>query len=94
MNHCMSGKSERIKTQIADKDHFSFAVVGNINNFSNIFHKQIIPALNQSDHDFVVSAGNAVSGGAEENYRSLLNMLADLQMPKGSDTEVSPQINE
>lgn len=72
---------ETIKQQLANKNAFSFAVVGNINNSSSIFHRQFIPALNQSDHDFVISAGNAVSSGAEENYRSLLSMMNDLNKP-------------
>ncbi|MDT8310380.1 MAG: glycosyltransferase [Methylophaga sp.] len=72
---------EKIQNNIADKDHYAFAVVGNINNSSSIFQKQIIPALNQSEFDFVVSAGNAVSSGAEENYRSLLNMMPNLNKP-------------
>lgn len=72
---------EQIQQRIEDKTQFSFVVVGNINNSSSIFHRQIIPELNQSGHDFVISAGNAVSSGAEENYRSLLNMMNDLSKP-------------
>lgn len=72
---------EQIQQALGDKKHYQFAVVGNINNSSDIFQKQFIPELNRSDADFLVSAGNAVSDGAEENYRSLIKMLADLQMP-------------
>lgn len=72
---------EQIQAALANKHNYQFAVVGNINNSSNIFQKQFIPQLNQSEADFLVSAGNAVSDGAEENYRSLIKMLADLEMP-------------
>ncbi|MEX1200162.1 MAG: glycosyltransferase [Methylophaga sp.] len=74
-------KIEKIQQTLAQNDHFQFAVVGNINNSSSIFQKQFIPELNKSQADFLISAGNAVSGGAEENYRSLIKMLMDLQMP-------------
>ncbi len=70
-----------IRQGLAGKTAFQFAVVGNINNSSNIFQKQFIPQLNQSAADFVISAGNAVSDGAEENYRSLIKMLMGLDMP-------------
>ncbi|SDT87537.1 glycosyltransferase [Halopseudomonas salegens] len=72
---------EEIHASVGNEQVFSFAVIGNINNSSNIFQKQMIPVLNQSEHRFLISAGNAVSSGAEENYRSLLNMLAELEMP-------------
>lgn len=72
---------EKLQKKIADKKDYSFAVVGNVNNSSSIFHRRIIPALNESEHDFVISAGNAVSRGAEENYRSLLGMMNDLNKP-------------
>ncbi len=72
---------EQIQTRLEDKESFSFAVVGNIKNSKSFFQKHVISKLNHSDHAFVISAGNAVSDGYEENYRSLLNMLADLQKP-------------
>ena len=74
-------KIEAIQTALKDKTQFEFVVVGNINNSSSIFQKQFIPRLNQSEAAFLISAGNAVSDGAEENYRSLIKMLEGLQMP-------------
>lgn len=72
---------ERIRTIVAQQPSYAFAVVGNINNSSRIFGKQMIPELNRSGVAFVISAGNAVSGGAEENYRFLFEMLAGLSKP-------------
>lgn len=70
-----------IQQRLEDKGDFEFAVVGNINNSSSIFQKQLIPELGHSDAAFLISAGNAVSSGAEENYRSLIGMLGKLAMP-------------
>ncbi|MDV2080159.1 glycosyltransferase [Marinobacter xestospongiae] len=60
---------------------FSFAVVGNINNSVGIFEQRIVPELNRSGVDFLVSAGNAVSSGGEDKYRALQGTLGHLQMP-------------
>lgn len=73
-------KIEAIEKSLKDKKQFQFIVVGNINN-SSIFQKQFIPRINQSEAAFLISAGNAVSDGAEENYRSLIKMLEGLDMP-------------
>lgn len=58
-----------------------FAVVGNGNNSIGVFEDRIVPALNRSGLDFVVSAGNAVSGGGEDKYRSLMGSLERLEIP-------------
>lgn len=58
-----------------------FAVVGNINNSVGIFENRIIPELNSAGLDFLVSAGNAVSGGGEDKYRVLHDTLARLEIP-------------
>ncbi|WP_114418378.1 glycosyltransferase [Marinospirillum perlucidum] len=60
---------------------FSFALVGNINNSIGIFEKQLIPHINASDADFMISAGNAVSGGGEDKYQSLYGSLQQLNIP-------------
>lgn len=75
-----SEQVSRIKT-IAQQEQFNFAVVGNINNSTHIFQKQLIPLINASDNRFLISAGNAVSSGAEENYRSLFKLLHELDIP-------------
>ena len=75
-----SAQVSRIKS-IAQQEQFNFAVVGNINNSTQIFQKQLIPLINASDNGFLISAGNAVSGGAEENYRSLFKLLNELKIP-------------
>ncbi len=74
-------KIEAIQKTLRDNTQLQFVVVGNINNSSSIFQKQFIPRLNQSEAAFLISAGNAVSDGAEENYRSLIKMLESLDMP-------------
>lgn len=58
-----------IREQLAGRNTYRFAVVGNINNSVNVFQDEIIPRLNQSDIDFMVSAGNAVSGGSRRVTR-------------------------
>ncbi len=70
-----------IEETLADRDSFRFAVVGNINNSIGIFERKIIPMLNDSGVDFVVSAGNAVSGGGEDKYRALHRTLSRLNLP-------------
>ncbi|MCB2425378.1 glycosyltransferase family 4 protein, partial [Methylophaga sp. TMB456] len=62
-------KIQAIQQVLRDKMEFQFVVVGNINNSSSIFQKQFIPRLNNSKAAFLISAGNAVSDGAEQNYR-------------------------
>lgn len=72
---------ERIHRDISATEPFSFAVVGNINNSVGIFEERIIPELNASGMDFLVSAGNAVSGGGEDKYRALYGSLSHLNIP-------------
>ncbi|MGD8176957.1 glycosyltransferase [Marinimicrobium sp. ARAG 43.8] len=70
-----------IKNRIQDPEQFQFAVLGNINNSVGVFEKRFIPALNQSGLDFMISAGNAVSGGGEDKYRALHGTLSHLTIP-------------
>ena len=72
---------ERIYQALEPGEPFSFAVVGNINNSVGIFEDRIIPELNRSGLDFLVSAGNAVSGGGEDKYRALYGTLSHLEIP-------------
>ena len=68
----------QIQDTLSDDGGFSFAVVGNINNSVGVFEERMIPALNQSGVDFVVSAGNAVSGGGEDKYRAIQGTLSQI----------------
>ncbi|MDN7137229.1 glycosyltransferase [Pseudidiomarina sp. 1ASP75-14] len=70
-----------INKTIEAKQDYSFAVVGNINNSIGIFERRIIPRLNASELDFVISAGNAVSSGGEDKYRALNGTLSHLEKP-------------
>ncbi|MBW0147264.1 glycosyltransferase [Marinobacter arenosus] len=72
---------ERIQKRTGPEAPVSFAVVGNINNSIGIFEERIIPELNSSGIDFMVSAGNAVSGGGEDKYRALYGSLGHLTIP-------------
>jgi glycosyltransferase involved in cell wall biosynthesis len=72
---------EQIHRDLSVTEPFSFAVVGNINNSVGIFEERIIPELNASGMDFLVSAGNAVSGGGEDKYRALYGTLSHLDIP-------------
>ena len=70
-----------ISARLEGQDSYNFAVVGNINNSVGIFERRIIPMLNKDNIDFVISAGNAVSGGGEDKYRALRGTLSHLDMP-------------
>lgn len=72
---------ERIQERIAETDSFQFAVVGNANNSIGVFERRIVPMLNASGAEFVVSAGNAVSDGGEDKYRALRGTLDRLEIP-------------
>lgn len=76
-----SKQLQAIQQKLGDSSSFSFAVLGNINNSVGIFEKRIIPALNSSKIDFIISAGNAVSSGGEDKYRALQGSLSHLQRP-------------
>ncbi|OZB04658.1 MAG: glycosyl transferase family 1, partial [Marinobacter sp. 34-60-7] len=76
-----SEQVERIYERVEPGSPMRFAVVGNINNSVGIFERRMIPALNNANLDFVVSAGNAVSGGGEDKYRALYGTLGNLQIP-------------
>ncbi|MEX2529539.1 MAG: glycosyltransferase [Gemmatimonadota bacterium] len=70
-----------IQDRLAGRESFRFAVVGNVNNSIGVFERQIIPRLNASGVDFVVSAGNAVTDGGADKYRALRGTLARLEVP-------------
>ena len=76
-----TGQVERIEEKLAAGQGFSFAVVGNINNSIGVFEEKMIPELNQAGLDFLVSAGNAVSGGGEDKYRAIQGTLSHLDIP-------------
>lgn len=72
---------EHIRSALNERDSFSFAVVGNIENSVGIFERRFVPMLEEAGVDFVVSAGNAVSGGGEDKYRALEGTLGRLSVP-------------
>lgn len=72
---------ERIEQTLGERTEYQFAVLGNINNSVGIFERKIIPMLNRSGIDFVISAGNAVSSGGEDKYRALYRTLGWLHIP-------------
>ncbi|NIP61088.1 MAG: glycosyltransferase family 4 protein, partial [Gemmatimonadetes bacterium] len=72
---------ESIQERLREGGSFRFAVVGNANNSIGVFERQIVPMLNASRVDLVVSAGNAVSDGGEDKYRSLAGALGRLEIP-------------
>lgn len=76
-----AGQIERIQDRLDGRERFEFSVVGNVNNSVSIFQDQIIPVINASESEFTVSAGNAVSGGAAENYRSVYTIFSYLNQP-------------
>jgi len=72
---------ERIEDTARDRDRLSFAVVGQANNSIGVFEEEILPRINASDADFMVSAGNIVSAGGEDKYRAILGTLGHLYKP-------------
>ncbi|MFG1498459.1 glycosyltransferase [Saccharospirillum sp. HFRX-1] len=72
---------EAVQEKLAGHSQLSFAVVGNINNSVGVFERTMIPIINKTESDFLVSAGNAVSGGGEDKYRALYRSLSHLEMP-------------
>lgn len=76
-----SKQLQRIQQRLEGSNTLRFAVLGNINNSVGIFERRIVPELNRAGFDFVVSAGNAVSGGGEDKYRALQGSLSHLDMP-------------
>lgn len=70
-----------ISEALEDQHTFSFAVLGNVKNSARVFPEQIVPRLNEGGFEFVVSAGNAVSSGNEENYRAIYKTMERLDMP-------------
>ncbi|MDZ7792183.1 MAG: glycosyltransferase [Spirochaetia bacterium] len=72
---------EQIKSELSESSSFKFGVVGNINNSIGIFERQLIPIINRSDAEFLISAGNAVSGGGEYKYQAIYRSLNHLSIP-------------
>lgn len=70
-----------IRQLLERKPAYRFAVVGNINNSVHVFRDRIIPRINRDDVDFLISAGNAVASGQEENYRAIYKSLEQLSKP-------------
>ena len=75
------GQIDRVEARVSADRPLRFAVVGEGNNSIGVLERQIIPRLNASGLDFVVSAGNIVSGGSEDKYRALLGTLSHLDIP-------------
>ncbi|SEL18531.1 glycosyltransferase [Ectothiorhodospira marina] len=76
-----SEQIERIQSHQMAEDEYGFAVIGNIRNSIGVFERQIIPHLNESDMEFMVSVGNALRGGGEDNYQALYGSLQKLNIP-------------
>lgn len=72
----------RIDTTLDQSPGFQFAVVGNIQNSMRLFEQRIIPLIEATNEDFMVSLGNAVYDGAEAKYRLLYRGLEKLDIPK------------
>ncbi|GAB6096125.1 hypothetical protein JCM14469_23780 [Desulfatiferula olefinivorans] len=72
---------ERIEAALSGKSSYRFIVVGNINNSVGIFERKILPLINKSGADFMISAGNAVRNGGDDKYRALYGTLSRLSIP-------------
>jgi hypothetical protein len=72
---------ERIEARSGTAAEVSFTVIGEANNSIGLFEREIIPRVNSSDADVLISTGNIVSGGGEDKYRALLGTLSHLEKP-------------
>jgi glycosyltransferase involved in cell wall biosynthesis len=72
---------EEIRQRLDGRSEFRFAVVGNVNNSVRVFRDQVVPRVNAGPYEFVISAGNAVSGGQEESYRTVHRLFNALGVP-------------
>ncbi|MDR5900479.1 glycosyltransferase [Halomonas vilamensis] len=72
---------DAIRQVVGERSDFRFAVVGNVNNSVRIFQDEIVPRIHEEGYDFVISAGNAVSGGQAESYRLVHRILGRLEIP-------------
>ncbi|MFC4260318.1 glycosyltransferase [Marinobacter lacisalsi] len=72
---------EAIHQAVDGQDRFRFVVAGNINNSVGMFENRIIPDINNSDAQFLISAGNAVSNGGEDKYQAVYGTLGKLDIP-------------
>lgn len=72
---------ERIETRLHSKTSYKFAVIGNISNSMRIFERRIVPLMDESGAEFMISVGNAVYDGAEGKYRLLYRGLKKLKIP-------------
>ncbi|MCE7518264.1 glycosyltransferase [Vreelandella titanicae] len=70
-----------IREVLKERTDYRFAVVGNINNSVSVFQKEIVPLINQSGIDFLISAGNAVNSGQQESYQAIYQSLEQLNVP-------------
>lgn len=70
-----------IQTRLYGRDRFSFAVIGNVRSSMKIFDRRIVPLLRQEKVDFIISAGNAVNGGTEAEYRLLNRGFGRSKLP-------------
>ncbi|MDQ7734066.1 glycosyltransferase [Halomonas sp. SpR1] len=70
-----------IREALTERTDYRFAVVGNINNSVSVFQEEIVPLINQGSIDFLISAGNAVSGGQQESYQAIYRSLEKLNVP-------------
>jgi len=71
----------KIRNGLSGESSFRFIVVGNINNSVGIFERKMIPEINRTEASFLVSAGNAVSGGGEDKYQAIYRSLNHLKIP-------------
>ena len=72
---------DTIRQVVGERSDFRFAVVGNVNNSIRVFQDEIIPRIHEEGYDFVISAGNAVSGGQAESYRLVHRIFGHLEIP-------------
>ncbi|RUO32372.1 glycosyl transferase family 1 [Aliidiomarina soli] len=83
-NEVRFAQAEAISTiehDTADTDSIEFVVVGDVKSSVRTFADEILPQINASSAQFVVSAGNAVAGGSEESYRQAYEVFQELRLP-------------
>jgi hypothetical protein len=83
---------KQVKNDLDNKDSFSFALVGNVENSIDVFDEKIMPLINKDNVDFVIFAGNSLLDGGNDKYGAFYKTLNKIKVPAiiaVGDNEVS-----
>ncbi len=82
-----------IQDTLNEKESFSFAIVGNVENSIDVFDKKILPSINKDkDIDFVIFVGDSLIDSGEDKFGAFYKTLEKLDIPAivtAGDNEIS-----